>query len=377
MSCELHSNLVSLHSETTNCQSRRTDIQLWITFKSCIFAFWNNVDLMRETPYLVVNYIQILYLCILKQLSFRTAFCVASCELHSNLVSLHSETTPHRLNLRNNRLWITFKSCIFAFWNNSSTAFRTVATVVNYIQILYLCILKQRTKKPAMHGGSCELHSNLVSLHSETTPIAECLDFVGCELHSNLVSLHSETTCLEDISAIVKLWITFKSCIFAFWNNFSTNSSKQCGVVNYIQILYLCILKQRLKPSPSIEPSCELHSNLVSLHSETTTKKSIWYYDRLWITFKSCIFAFWNNSLCELTTSGRVVNYIKILYLCILKQLTLADVVLAKSCELHSNLVSLHSETTCGTLPLIVPRLWITFKSCIFAFWNNTRHKMP
>ena len=40
----------------------------------------------------------------------------------------------------------------------------------------------------------CELHSNLVSLHSETTEINIELPFDGCELHSNLVSLHSETT---------------------------------------------------------------------------------------------------------------------------------------------------------------------------------------
>ena len=40
----------------------------------------------------------------------------------------------------------------------------------------------------------CELHSNLVSLHSETTEINMEKTLGGCELHSNLVSLHSETT---------------------------------------------------------------------------------------------------------------------------------------------------------------------------------------
>ena len=42
------------------------------------------------------------------------------------------------------------------------------------------------------------------------------------------------------------------------------------GVVNYIQILYLCILKQQLKEKADAIAGCELHSNLVSLHSETT-----------------------------------------------------------------------------------------------------------
>ncbi len=41
-------------------------------------------------------------------------------------------------------------------------------------------------------------------------------------------------------------------------------------VVNYIQILYLCILKQPVRFFRNSDESCELHSNLVSLHSETT-----------------------------------------------------------------------------------------------------------
>ena len=68
----------------------------------------------------VVNYIQILYLCILKQ---QFGLC---------------------------------KPCLF---------------VVNYIQILYLCILKQHCPSTLSGITGCELHSNLVSLHSETTRV--------------------------------------------------------------------------------------------------------------------------------------------------------------------------------------------------------------
>ena len=45
--------------------------------------------------------------------------------------------------------------------------------VVNYIQILYLCILKQLSINQGRKEEGCELHSNLVSLHSETTVYAE------------------------------------------------------------------------------------------------------------------------------------------------------------------------------------------------------------
>ena len=92
---------------------------------------------------MVVNYIQILYLCILKQ---------------------HTEKA------------------------------KTMASVVNYIQILYLCILKQLRCYQGIPCPRCELHSNLVSLYSETTlEIPEKTEH-SCELHSNLVSLYSETT---------------------------------------------------------------------------------------------------------------------------------------------------------------------------------------
>ena len=268
---------------------------MWITFKSCIFAFWNNDVLLAHPASAVVNYIQILYLCILKQLIY-------------------------------------------------SRSWRVV--VVNYIQILYLCILKQlKIKNPAKSRS--------------------------CELHSNLVSLHSETTTTECYNVIDELWITFKSCIFAFWNNLHSAGSTLKPVVNYIQILYLCILKQLSRKKPSLQNCCELHSNLVSLHSETTQEKRKTTPPELWITFKSCIFAFWNNFKAILKGWGMVVNYIQILYLCILKQpwdnlRYLAIVVnyiqilylcilkqqfddfavYAYGCELHSNLVSLHSETT-------------------------------
>ena len=146
----------------------RSTKTLWITFKSCIFAFWNNLNFGSFGDIVVVNYIQILYLCILKQPECYNVIDDGSCELHSNLVSLHSETTLRNWITWRWRLWITFKSCIFAFWNNTLRPF-----------------------------------------------INPCV-----------------------------LWITFKSCIFAFWNNPALSMTLTSTVVNYIQILYLCILKQ-------------------------------------------------------------------------------------------------------------------------------------
>ena len=293
-----------------------------------------------------MNYIQILYLCILKQRVVSALTKKSSCELHSNLVSLHSETTEKFESGGIVGLWITFKSCIFAFWNNVRIFNLIGSRVVNYIQTLYLCILKQRNIIKHSQAISCELHSNLVSLHSETTSLRRCRQNQG-------------------------LWITFKSCIFAFWNNWESTKIIPFIVVNYIQILYLCILKQRKQPNNNKNHCCELHSNLVSLHSETTGTLWATLPGLLWITFKSCIFAFWNNKLNLTKETIAVVNYIQILYLCILKQrcfcyapplqvvnyIQILYLCILKQqrefirlrkegCELHSNLVSLHSETT-------------------------------
>ena len=322
-----------------------------------------------------MNYIQILYLCILKQLGKVNQSKIIRCELHSNLVSLHSETTRHNRRNEKRKLWITFKSCIFAFWNNCFYSDMGKTYVVNYIQILYLCILKQHRNNLLEHLEGCELHSNLVSLHSETTSHRTRGYGWSCELHSNLVSLHSETTHKFLLINVQVLWITFKSCIFAFWNNIGVVPILLGLVVNYIQILYLCILKQRCGRWFWRYNGCELHSNLVSLHSETTRTIPTIAPLLLWITFKSCIFAFWNNNRPERKKICFVVNYIQILYLCILKQPSKGEVPSLSSCELHSNLVSLHSETTSRNCSEWNSRLWITFKSCIFAFWNNQFRK--
>ena len=222
--CELHSNLVSLHSETTS-------------------EFSNSIG--------------------------------SSCELHSNLVSLHSETTTPRMSWIMLRLWITFKSCIFAFWNNYNLYLCQAFLVVNYIQILYLCILKQRATLAKVREASCELHSNLVSLHSETTWYCGLPGLRGLWI--------TFKSCIfafwnNNVLWLVRpwlLWITFKSCIFAFWNNGVPFPHSLSSVVNYIQILYLCILKQLDTWITYIGGSCELHSNLVSLHSETTKPYAI------------------------------------------------------------------------------------------------------
>ena len=192
-------------------------------------------------------------------------------------------------------MWITFKSCIFAFWNNKALSLTLSRLVVNYIQILYLCILKQ--------------------LYSEDAVTRAVVNYIQ----------------------ILYLCILKQLPV---WFLCDTN------VVNYIQILYLCILKQLFSWHFTARISCELHSNLVSLHSETTfryLRKSVLMVVNYIQILYLCIL---KQQVYNMLNRIAVVNYIQILYLCILKQQHNINFLCLDCCELHSNLVSLHSETT-------------------------------
>ena len=141
--CELLSKFVSLWLQTTQPKVATANGLLWITFKICTFVISNNNKQHLNWIYLVVNYFQNLYLCDFQQrftavvsvwnscellskfvsLWFKTTFqraspCAWGCELLSKFVSLWFETTANRPNTIEERLWITFKICIFVISNN-------------------------------------------------------------------------------------------------------------------------------------------------------------------------------------------------------------------------------------------------------------------
>ena len=210
----------------------------------------NNWTRYKERPQAVVNYFQNLYLCDLKQPYFGIAVFGVSCELLSKFVSLWLPTTIERREKVAERLWITFKICIFVISNNSSVMLRALASVVNYFQNLYLCDLKQQCK-----------HLTKLS--------------IGCELLSKFVPLWFPTTIVINTFCQLMLWITFKICIFVIFNNIWKAPICSPIVVNYFQNLYLFDFQQRFKKMEYSRSRCELLSKFVSLWFPTTSCQGV------------------------------------------------------------------------------------------------------
>ena len=143
LSCELLSKFVSLWLPTTLIYANMQIIQLWITFKICIFVISNNTTLAGLLFLHVVNYFQNLYLCDLKQPKQINAGSGWRCELLSKFVSLWLRTTVRFISYLSYRLWITFKICIFVIENNLRYGCYQFGYVVNYFQNLYLCDWEQ------------------------------------------------------------------------------------------------------------------------------------------------------------------------------------------------------------------------------------------
>ena len=142
-----------------------------------------------------------------------------SCELLSKFVSLWLQTTLTGNGSMLVPLWITFKICIFVIFNNWQYRIGNNATVVNYFQNLYLCDFQQLSYCNNLSQECCELLSKFVSLWLSTTAQKSVQFLSSCELLSKFVSLWLQTTPAPLLIVEMRLWITFKICIFVIANN--------------------------------------------------------------------------------------------------------------------------------------------------------------
>ena len=153
-------NFVSLWSETVLWEFQEQTIVLWIGFKIlylcdlkqclpagdvsnsccelvskfCIFVIWNSVNMQQNSRYQLWIGFKILYLCDLKQFSWRICRKLCCCELVSKFCIFVIWNSMHLKSKRQKQLWIGFK-------------------------ILYLCDLKQSVWWVDRWVYSCELVS--------------------------------------------------------------------------------------------------------------------------------------------------------------------------------------------------------------------------
>ena len=91
---------------------------LWIDFKLCSYFWFDNLILVWNSYCLVVNWFQIMFLFLVRQLPLDCRLRHTCCELISNYVLIFGSTTLKRSVYVNGSLWIDFKLCSYFWFDN-------------------------------------------------------------------------------------------------------------------------------------------------------------------------------------------------------------------------------------------------------------------
>ena len=141
--CELISNYVLIFGSTTILMNGCKVLKLWIDFKLCSYFWFDNFYLLRNLHSRVVNWFQIMFLFLVRQLKQYVIDYACCCELISNYVLIFGSTTKSlylRLHLQ---LWIDFKLCSYFWFDNLVATLKAASCVVNWFQIMFLFLVRQ------------------------------------------------------------------------------------------------------------------------------------------------------------------------------------------------------------------------------------------
>ena len=117
-SCELISNYVLIFGSTTTVYLFDANGLLWIDFKLCSYFWFDNDFDERVQGIKVVNWFQIMFLFLVRQLLPPTQPAFTGCELISNYVLIFGSTTETICNWLRLLLWIDFKLCSYFWFDN-------------------------------------------------------------------------------------------------------------------------------------------------------------------------------------------------------------------------------------------------------------------
>ena len=141
-----------------------------------------------------MNWFQIMFLFLVRQLISITGASLPGCELISNYVLIFGSTTPSLVGIVTFLLWIDFKLCSYFWFDNREKLRPVMNVVVNWFQIMFLFLVRQLVKDCRRDGPRCELISNYVLIFGSTT-----------------------TICF--IPIFITLWIDFKLCSYFWFDN--------------------------------------------------------------------------------------------------------------------------------------------------------------
>ena len=94
------------------------------------------------------------------------------CELISNYVLIFGSTTDRKVKAAANVLWIDFKLCSYFWFDNNPFLIHRLVIVVNWFQIMFLFLVRQLLGFYKQVIDSCELISNYVLIFGSTTGVA-------------------------------------------------------------------------------------------------------------------------------------------------------------------------------------------------------------
>ena len=142
-SCELISNYVLIFGSTTLFTCVTSYSQLWIDFKLCSYFWFDNYLHWIYGLLIVVNWFQIMFLFLVRQLFLSVPVGLVSCELISNYVLIFGSTTEIFCSVDSLMLWIDFKLCSYFWFDNWIVNIYLKEYVVNWFQIMFLFLVRQ------------------------------------------------------------------------------------------------------------------------------------------------------------------------------------------------------------------------------------------
>ena len=117
--CELISNYVLIFGSTTIPCIGKFFCLLWIDFKLCSYFWFDNTSSNYTQQASVVNWFQIMFLFLVRQLITLPPLACFRCELISNYVLIFGSTTSFTSRIISLLLWIDFKLCSYFWFDNS------------------------------------------------------------------------------------------------------------------------------------------------------------------------------------------------------------------------------------------------------------------
>jgi hypothetical protein len=255
-------------------------------------------------------------------------------------------TTIHSVVVNPNLLWIAFSLYLWYIEHNLQSEIVFQIQVVNCFQFVSLIYWAQLANLGSMSTICCEL-------------LSVCIFDI----------LSTTTTIMMNVASA--LWIAFSLYLWYIEHNYSHSRHSRYSVVNCFQFVSLIYWAQLIKLYPRSTISCELLSVCIFDILSTTLTARYLAFLALWIAFSLYLWYIEHNFAGGWQSWSLVVNCFQFVSLIYWAQLTTADHMLARSCELLSVCIFDILSTTPFSKLINQGTLWIAFSLYLWYIEHN------